>query len=74
MMDLPNGLDFATEILGKIEEECNGSIKRIPIFDRKNNHSFDITIIFSDYRMYQGVISVEMFYGMPSVRVTGNCM
>jgi hypothetical protein len=65
--------DIADEVIRNIENEYGRSIARIPYFERASEpYSFDIKIIFSDFKLLEGKIEVMPFIGhMAQVRVSG---
>lgn len=65
--------DIADEVIRSIEKEYGRSIARIPFFERSSfePYTFDIKIVFSDFRLLEGKIEVIPLSGMASVRVSG---
>ena len=72
MMHNFDDLDIADEVIGHIEKEYGRSIARIPYFERSfEPNSFDIKIIFTDFKLLEGKIQVVPFHGLASIRVSG---
>ena len=65
-------VDFADEMIQAIEKDYGRSIQRIPFFERgKEPHTFDIKIIFTDFRLLEAKIAVIPIYGMPTIQIHG---
>lgn len=63
--------DFADQIIRTIEDEYGRSVVRIPHFKQVDFNSFDIKLIFSDFRLLEAKIKVVPFYDMPSIQIQG---
>jgi len=65
--------EIADEVIRSIEKEYGRSIVRIPIFERneKELNCFDIMIIFTDFKLFEGTIRVVPLFDMATVRVSG---
>lgn len=66
------GMDFADEMLRQIEKDYGRSIMRIPKFKRTEKFCFNITIIFTDYKIFEGEIKVIDVFEMPAIQIHGN--
>jgi hypothetical protein len=67
-----NDVDIADEVIRSIESEYGRSIARIPYFERASEpNSFDIKIIFSDFKLLEGKIQVMPYLDIATVRVSG---
>ncbi|MBT2728376.1 hypothetical protein J7E63_15715 [Bacillus sp. ISL-75] len=66
-----NGVDFADDLLRSIEKDYGKSIMKIPKFKRIGSTLFEISIIFSDYRLLEAEINIAEIYGMPAIKVNG---
>ena len=65
-------LDMADELLRQIENDYGRGIARIPYFERADEtYTFDIKIIFTDFRLMEGKIIIIPFYDMAKVMVEG---
>jgi hypothetical protein len=65
-------MDIADDIIRNIEKDYGRSIARIPYFERSDEpYSFDIKIIFTDFKLLEGTIKVVPCWGMASVQVNG---
>lgn len=72
-IDLENG-DFADEMIRHIENDYGRSIARIADFERaKEPHTFNIKIIFTDFRLLDAKIQVMQFscFDQPSIQIVG---
>lgn len=64
--------DIADEVLRNIEKEYGRSIARIPQFERVDYNIFDIKIIFTDFKLLEGQITVLPFHNIgATIRVSG---
>ena len=65
--------DIADTVIRNIEKEYGRSIARIPYFERSDEepYSFDVKIIFTDFKLLEGKIQVVPFLDMATVRVLG---
>jgi hypothetical protein len=65
-------LDIADELIRAIEKDYGRGIARIPHFERADEpHTFDVKIVFTDFRLFEGTIQVIPFFDMASVKVEG---
>ena len=65
-------LDMADELLRQIENDYGRGIARIPYFERADEpYTFDIKIIFTDFRLMEGKIIIIPFFDMAKVMVEG---
>lgn len=66
------GIDIADEVISEIEKDYGRTIARIPFFERAEEpNSFDIKIIFSDFKLLEAKISVVPYFGLMTVKVEG---
>jgi hypothetical protein len=66
-------VEIADEVIRAIEKDYGRSIARIPFFERSaiEPYSFDIKIIFTDFKLLEGKIQVVPNFGMAEVRMNG---
>jgi hypothetical protein len=64
-------VEFADEMIRAIEKDYGRSVARIPYFERVGRHSFDIKIIFTDFRLLEGEIKVVPSFPLISVQIHG---
>jgi hypothetical protein len=65
-------LDISDDIIRAIENDYGRGIARIPYFERANEpYTFNIKIIFSDFRLMEGKVIVVPYYDMAQVMVEG---
>jgi hypothetical protein len=69
-VDLEN-VDFADEMIRAIEKDYGRTIVRIPKFNKRSATSFDITIVFTDFRILEAVISIEEINYLPTLVIQG---
>lgn len=72
-IDLENS-DFADEMIRHIENDYGRSIARIADFEKaKEPHTFDIKIVFTDFRLLEAKIKVLpiSFFEQPSIQIIG---
>lgn len=65
-------VDFADEMIRAIEKDYGRSIARIAKFHKVDYNAFEITIVFVDFKVLEGIIEViPCFSDMPSIQVQG---
>jgi hypothetical protein len=64
--------EIADEIIRAIEKDYGRGIARIPMFERTDFCTFDIKVIFTDFKLLEATIQVIPFFDdMATVRVEG---
>jgi hypothetical protein len=67
-----DGIEIANDIIREIENDYGKKIARIPYFKRASEpFSFDIKIIFSDFKLLEGQIRIVPNYEIATVQVDG---
>jgi hypothetical protein len=56
-IDLENS-DFADIMIKAIEKDYGRSIARIPYFERAGRHTFEMKVVFTDFRLLEATISI----------------
>lgn len=65
-------LEISDELLRAIENDYGRGIARIPYFERADEpYTFDIKIVFTDFRLMEGKIMVIPYFDMAKVMVEG---
>jgi hypothetical protein len=52
-------IDIADEIIRGIEKDYGRGIARIPFFERTGRFTFDIKVVFTDFRLLEATIVVS---------------
>lgn len=67
------GMDLADDVLAAIERDYGRTIYRIPKFKPhpREKHCFNISVIFTDFRLLEGKIRVRNLDGMTTIEVHG---
>ena len=63
--------EIADEVFRAIEKDYGRGIARVPYFERTDFCTFDIKIVFTDFKLLEAKIFVIPFHGMATVRVEG---
>lgn len=64
--------DIADEVLRAIEKDYGRSIARIPYFERVGFCTFEIKVVFTDFKILEAKIKIVPFMDdMATVRVEG---
>jgi hypothetical protein len=65
--------DLADQILEAIEKDYGRGIARIPFFERTGAHTFELKVIFADFKLLEATIMVVPYYidGLSTIRVEG---
>ncbi len=64
--------ELADKIMRSIEKDYGRSIQRIPFFERGiEPNTFDIKVIFTDFRLLEAKIIVVPYFNYPSIQVHG---
>jgi hypothetical protein len=66
-----NDVDFVDEMLRAIEKDYGRSIARIANFKPKSPLSFEIVLVFTDFKVFIADIDVIQHFGFCSVQVNG---
>jgi len=65
-------VEIADEIIRAIERDYGRGIARIPMFERIDHCTFEIKVIFADFKLLEAEIQVIPFFdGMATVKVEG---
>jgi hypothetical protein len=65
-------VEIADEVLRKIEKDYGRTIARIPFFERaKEPNTFDIKVVFSDFRLLEAKIRVIPLFDLATIQVEG---
>lgn len=63
--------DFVDEMLEAIEKDYGRSIQRIAKFNQISKYAFQISIVFSDFRLLEADLKIVEMYGLPSIEIHG---
>jgi hypothetical protein len=64
--------EIADELIRAIEKDYGRGIARIPYFERVDFCTFEIKIIFTDFKLLEGIVQVVPFHGFgATVKVDG---
>jgi hypothetical protein len=65
--------DIADHIIGAIEKDYGRMIARIPYFERTGETTFELKVIFSDFKLLEAEIQVVPYYidGLSTIKVEG---
>jgi hypothetical protein len=67
-----DGHDFGDELVRQIEKDYGRTIVRIPYFEHADEpNTFDIKVIFSDFKLLEGQIRVVPLFDFATIRVSG---
>jgi hypothetical protein len=55
-------IEIADEMIRAIEKDYGRMIARIPFFERTGRCSFDMKVIFTDFRLLEATIVVSPFF------------
>ena len=71
--DHDDGTELADQVIRAIEKEYGRGIARIPVFERTSWNTFDIKVIFADFRLLEASIIVSSHFmdGYSTIRVEG---
>ena len=65
-------VDFADEMLRRIEKDYGRSVQRIAKFNKGyERNSFLITIVFTDHVIFEGKIKIYEIHGEAMIKVEG---
>jgi hypothetical protein len=72
-LDFDDEEDIADHIIGAIEKDYGRTIARIPYFERTSHNTFEIKVVFADFRLLEAEIIVSPYYvdGLSTIRVEG---
>jgi hypothetical protein len=67
------GIDLADQVISSIEKNYGRTIARIPFFERTGQYTFDLKVIFADFRLLEATIMIVPHYveGFSTIRVEG---
>ena len=63
--------EFFDVLIDELEKEYGRSVARIAKIERLDSYSFQITVIFSDFRLLEADVSVTNFLYEPVVQIRG---
>lgn len=68
-----DGIDLADQVIASIEKDYGRTIARIPYFERTGKYSFDLKVVFSDFRLLEATILIVPYYidGLSTIKVEG---
>jgi hypothetical protein len=63
--------DFFDVMMNELEKEYGRSVARLAKIQRTSTYSFDISVIFSDFRLLEAEVNVTNFSYEPIVEIRG---
>jgi hypothetical protein len=64
--------DFLDVMINELEKEYGRSVARIAKLKAISLYSFEVIVVFSDFRLLEAEVIVQDYGFMPSVHIRGN--